>query len=360
MRKILLVVTTTLTLGFTACGDSDMRPPPPLPEEDYSGIKGYLWNEAPNADVYIAGGRRIFKNGITQPIYEDGQKEIGVGSIFVSGNDVYLAGTLNGSSSGTISIRAALWKNGEMQILGDENALSNAYDVKVTNGNVYVVGCHHGETGGQRAALWINGVLHHLEDGHCAYSIFVDGDDVYVGGDTSQFGAVWKNGEIIKEFHYGGVSSGKCTSVFVSNGDVYAAVTDFIAELVDMPIFRASVWKNGVIQILGYHATVRSVFVSGEDVYVLGDEFYLDNPLATAAMLWKNGVLQRLGGLGSDERPTHASKLFVSGDDVYVTGYEVGSEGATTPLIWISGEAKNLEPFGLTNAVSVFVVEKGS
>ena len=83
----------------------------------------------------------------------------------------------------------------------------------------------------------------------------------------------------------------------------------------------ATLWKNGEAQRLGKEeGKANSVFVSGGDVYVAGQEKNEDG--RDLATLWKNGVAKRLSGEKSE-----ATCVFVSGGDVYVAGNEVTVEG---------------------------------
>ncbi|MCL2027628.1 MAG: hypothetical protein FWG79_03975, partial [Bacteroidales bacterium] len=111
-------------------------------------------------------------------------------------------------------------------------------------------------------SLWKNGVAQSLT-GVQANSVFVSGNDVYVG---LWNGTLWKNGTV----QYLPVQRGEARSVFVADGDVY------VAGYVDYPL-GAVLWKNGIEQRLtaggyyavgGYNAWANSVFVSDSDVYV--------------------------------------------------------------------------------------------
>ena len=138
-----------------------------------------------------------------------------------------------------------------------------------------------------------------------AASAFADsggaaGPDVYVGGD---FGLL-KNG--VRQSGYGCVRS-----IFVSGNDVYAAGWENNAEGVRV----ARLWKNGAGQNLGdgkYESQANSVFVSGNDVYVAGWERGAQG--VTVARFWKNGAANVI----QDELSANA--VFVSGNDLYLGG----------------------------------------
>jgi uncharacterized protein YjdB len=81
-------------------------------------------------------------------------------SIFVDGNDLYLAGCTGESANVTV---ARYWKNGGAPIELESPAgaeWAEANDIFVHDGSVYAVGCsYHGSTLGYRAQLWIDGEL---------------------------------------------------------------------------------------------------------------------------------------------------------------------------------------------------------
>jgi len=102
-----------------------------------------------------------------------------------------------------------------------------------------------------------------------------------------------------------------------------------------------TLWKNGVAQRLGGPGWIESIFVSGNDVYLVGQSFGKGND-PYVATLWKNGVAQRLGD-GKDN--SHACSVYVSGNDVYVAGDEavkVKDERKIMATLWVNGEAKRL------------------
>lgn len=234
-------------------------------------------------DVYVAGNQNgyatLWKNGIVQQLSKE---EGGIAlSVCVFGNDVYVAGEENSV--------AILWKNGIAQKLTDENNWGCANSVFVSENDVYVAGIEDGN-----ATLWKNGLKQMLAEGNSANAVFVSGNDVYVAGEGNSVAILWKNGipqYLNKEKKYGA----RANSVFVSENNVYVAGTDEERG-------SAMLWKNGVAQKLTKQRNTDafSVVVFGNDVYVVGWE----NGFAT---LWKNGVAQKL----IDVRSVFATSVFV-------------------------------------------------
>jgi hypothetical protein len=374
-----------LALGLAACGHPDSSGVP-IPEfvENLSGPEdmGTEWDRAENADVYIIGSSdRVFKNGVTKrlegmPCFQ------ATSSVFVSDGDVYIAGQAHEHLPGLPEIFqfAVLWKNGVPQRLGralftDPSGRpvgeSSAYSVCVAGGHVYVAGSEDAinpDYSGQFSnvmrmpTLWVDGVPQHLPTGSIyggeAFSVFVSpGGDVYVGGRASGGCAtIWKNGvrQELRPCAFG--RSASVRSVFVDGDDVYATGYDWVG------VARAVLWKNGVGQLLLDGASLAcSVFVSDGDVYVAGREddlsaFPIDRGYA---VLWKNGVKQRL--TEGIEGNGIANSVFVSSGDVYLAGWEHVTSGPWKRIarLWVNGEAMELNPSGLSYPNSVFVVDKG-
>lgn len=102
-------------------------------------------------------------------------------SIFVSENDVYVAGFMRDKGR----YIATLWKNGTTQKLTDGYEDAKAHSVFVSNNDVYVAGIEGSDYYRSVAVLWKNGIPQNLTDGNHkaeAHSVFVSGDDVYVVG----------------------------------------------------------------------------------------------------------------------------------------------------------------------------------
>ena len=336
------------------------------------------WTITPEADVYVVGDHNmVMKNGKIIHRLEKGGVPMYANSVFVYGEDVYVAGHKRNDYAQI----AALWKNGELQNLelvnpDNEDYVSSAASVFVYDGNVYVAGYEtlpspeYKETVLIRVAtLWINGVPTRLPNegmyGTEAKSVFVSDGDVYVGGYNGWYehdGIVWKNGEILRRYNYFDWNTGpgrytSVYSVFVSNGDVYAATSDWAG----FGFSRAILWKNDEPQLLGLDCVALGVFVEGDDVYVVGNQVVGYQKDEQIALLWENGVKQRL----TDGEPdAWVRDVFVLNNNVYVAGIltkSMGNYNMAEAALWVNGEAISLEPYGFSygqQANSVYVVSR--
>ncbi|NLO71726.1 MAG: hypothetical protein GX102_12455 [Porphyromonadaceae bacterium] len=222
---------------------------------------------------------------------------------------------------------------------------------------VYVAGEVYVKTGEwqaePRATLWINGVAQALEKDlrSRATRVFVSGDDVYVVGTIDNRAVVWKNGERFQILTDGSFPA-YAHSLFVSDNDVYVA-----GEIGgNSPHHGAYLWKNGDAKKLtdpGNYGGASAVYVSGSDVYVVG------NVLNAGIMLWINGFPYNI--IESESAYTTATSLYGSGEHLYVVGSFNSRIGA---YIWKIDakngkviESQSLFKFSLFYANSVFVTD---
>ena len=150
---------------------------------------------------------------------------------------------------------------------------------------------------------------------------------------------LWINGvpQILSE------TDSTANSVFVYGSDVF---------VVGSENGRATLWTNGVPQTLGnYQTTLHSVFASGGNVYVAGITRAPAAPLGRGmrATLWVNGVPQTLSNTFS-----RAFSVFVYGSDVYVMGDVDGQGWNTNVTLWVNGVPQTLGNTG-SPLGSVFV-----
>jgi hypothetical protein len=318
-------------------------------------------------DVYVAGSERnaqengvatLWKNGVAQRL-SDGGSYATAASVFVSGkdvyvagydNDVYLAETDRGAEKGV----AMLWKNGVAQRLGETGSKANS--VFVSDNDVYVAGQEINEQDKTVATLWTNGRARHLSNGKSwASSVFVSGQDqdVYVAGieyseatEGAQYAKLWKNG-VAQRLDEGLSSS--TSSVFVSGKDVYIAGTMAYEIRPQEYVVRATLWKNGQAQRISDHQGIAtSVFVSNKAVYVVEQTMDQEGNIQPK-YLWRNGVSQRI----FDKPGKGPASVFVVGNDVYVAGTD-NNGWADQAKLWKNGAAQHLN-YGRSFAYSVFV-----
>lgn len=282
-------------------------------------------------DVYVCGnGATYWKNGNLVTLGN------GIGqtnSIAVSGNDVYVVGSKNG--------HAVYWKNGNALYL-PENTRSGDW------ADIYPI----------------------TETASTANSVFISGSDVYIAGGEnitrmispypnlghvySTSAVYWKNGNEIYLIKggYGSSLADEAYSIFVEGQDVYACGA-----------LEARYWKNGIsVPIAG---TAKSIFVSEGDVYVAGSQpggepyqSYYGTRYRIVAKYWKNGNPVRLT---DGTKNAYATSIAVSGNDIYVAGYEEKEAGT---LNWVAKYWKNGNPVILgdvskeSGANCIFLVKK--
>ena len=278
----------------------------------------------------------------------DGTHDATANSIFVSDNDVYIAGTDNG---------AVYWKNNREIRLSDGSANS----IFVAGNDVYVAGSNGSDS--PNAVYWKNGIEVQLEKNNVygnwgsfgANSIFVSGNDVYVAGFEGPNPVYWKNGkEIYLDFSTIGTAGFiHARSIFVSGQDVYV---DGYGVTPGSPFQVFWYAVNGVFQT---HITNpfspgpgNSLFVSGSHVYIGGTQ---ETPphYPPSAAYWKDG---NVISLPKSEINSFGNAIAASGNHVYVAGYEYASNQSTTAVYWKdSVEIKLTDGTHLATANSIFV-----
>jgi uncharacterized protein YpmS len=187
---------------------------------------------------------KLWKNGIVTNLSTSTTKAAAF-SVFVVGSDVYVAGAEDSSSifsSGfnISSVRAKLWKNGIATSLTNSNSINKngiAYSVFVSGADVYVAGSTDDSVSvtGTQATFWKNGVPTYLTNGSndaYATSISVSGNDVYVAGNeyngvglNNLSAKVWKNSTLTSLAN--GTTGNYASSIFVKGTDVYVTKGTF-------------------------------------------------------------------------------------------------------------------------------------
>jgi len=176
-------------------------------------------------------------------------------SLFIVGNDIYAA--LNTMTQGSHQIY--LWKNGQITNITSSDHICVSYSMFVSGNDVYIAGNYDGF-----ASLWKNGIRTALTtEGSNATSVFVNGNDVYVAGSeayqNSSKAKYWKNG--ISVDLTDGTNYASANSIFVKGNDVYVAGKEHNAQ----GIYVAKIWKNGIDTSLTdgtFNADAQSIFVN--------------------------------------------------------------------------------------------------
>jgi len=217
-------------------------------------------------------------------------------SVCASGNDVYMAGSMN---IGATYSAAVLWKNGVATYLTDgTNDNAQALAVSVVGNDVYVLGSEG--TTSKHIKVWKNSTL--IYDIEVPYeiwptSMYVYGSDVYIAGYESGTYAtkgvrVWKNGIETILTNPDKYKTLYANSIFVKNNNVYVVGYRTSSGAND----GAVLWTNGIAEYTP-NAYFYSVFVYGNDVYVAG-ETYIASTWYPA--IWKNGEITLLSSRGGD------------------------------------------------------------
>jgi hypothetical protein len=198
------------------------------------------------------------------------------------GQNVYVAGFENVTKLNSV---ARLWKNGGVQNLtGNIFRSTGAITDSEVRSRVIRSEAH---------SVFVSG-----NDVYVAgYDVIVSGDNWTVNGDevitngdeVSTKARLWKNGEMQNLAQ--GTFSERAMSVFVSDNDVYVLGGESLQPALSTSgRWAYKYWKSGEAKIFAEgnsHEGVKSIFVSNKDIYIAGG-------YGNQAKLWKNGVEENL------------------------------------------------------------------
>ncbi|WP_461533082.1 hypothetical protein [Sinomicrobium sp.] len=318
-----------------------------------------------DADLYIdgertAGYQHVFDETGTKTVQarKTGYKDSAPLTITIEEKpadvDIYVLGEEGTSLN---DYRPLYWKNGEAAAFNHE-ALGSMmyYSMAVVNDKIHVAGERIYSSSRAAAFYWADDIHEELtgSDGYArAFDICVTDGDVYVGGIKKESRSVisvvyWKNGELVTVAS-GALGSTDGGPIVVKGDDVYMA-----GILDGAPMY----WKNGTgIPLEGGPGQVTSMAVTENgDVYVAG--YAYGGP--TIAQYWKNG--ERVV-LGAGEKNSEANAIYIENNDVYVAGWEQIPRSSGTGTVAVARYWKNGEATDLTDASyraeanSIFVLD---
>jgi hypothetical protein len=317
----------------------------PHPGSPVVFIAGYESNGVHNVAKYWINGQEI--------TLSDGTQDASANSIVVSdNNDVYVAGSDNG---------AVYWKNNrEIRLPADD-----ATSIFVSGNDIYVAGSYnYNVSDSPKAVYWKNGTEVLLDrdnvygywGGFSVNSIFVSGNDVYTAGYEGPNAVYWKNG---KEIYLTGSTIGAAgfihaRSIYVSGQDIYV---DAYETSPGSPFLEFWFAENGAFQPGSLSNPFNpgggnSLFVSGSHVYIAGTQEVPARYLPTAAY-WKDG---NVISLPTSETNSFGNAIFVSGNGVYVAGYETATYPISYAVYWKDGvETKLTDGAQPAVATSIFI-----
>lgn len=181
-------------------------------------------------DVYVGGLQynaakahneaTVWKNEDAPVILDKDHYISNINSLFVSDGNIYAAGYTE--SSMTSPSVATLWENNTPKALSDGTKNTYTSSIFVSGNDVYIAGNEMIDTTHCIAILWKNGVRTNLSDGAMkteAYSVYVLGNDVYVAGSELNFekgkytAILWKNG--VRTNLTDGTVNARANSVFI-------------------------------------------------------------------------------------------------------------------------------------------------
>jgi TolB-like protein len=283
-------------------------------------------------DVYMVGSTvhtttfvdtRITHRGSTLLINEEihvlAQGNSNARSVFVSGDDVYVAGEVRN--------RATLWKNGVPQTLSRKRSVVRY--LYVDENDVYVAG-----RDGHDYTLWKNGVPQRLGRPFYSPVVRVFNGDVYVLYKSAFALYIHKNGTLVTKIDAPGVNYFNLhnDNLYVLGDDVYV----FAIRWIDIGRFITYIYKNGVFQY-SIDGFASSIAVNENHVYVL----------TSPGILWRDNERFALSDPGHQ-------RLFVLGHDVYTAGYCLHSR---RNFIWENGIYRFL-PDAMNRVNSIFVIDR--
>lgn len=341
MKKVILLI-AIITSFSIACKKIE---PAQVPADVY--ISGYLIYDADSA---IYSQAVYWKNNQLIKLSNEGNGTYAT-DIFVVGNDVYVAGSVNyGRTNAPV-----YWKNGVINFLPLQNpSIINsgfARRIMVVNNIVYVTGAEY--YGGEYVIKsWRNGVATNLTDiSNTAQpnDMDISNGNVYIVGYEKEsrntttalnvFNNNWINNIARPRI---GSNTTVLNGIKVIGNDIYTVgtINDFTACFI-----------NGTTQSYIINAIMKDIDVANNIRYVAGTN-------QNRAVYWKNDTLINLGSPFLTE--SSADGITVLAPDIHIAGYEKIATGKKKARYWLNAQTISLNDSPSLESVanSIFVVKQ--
>jgi hypothetical protein len=309
---------------------------------DFCITPGYIYVLAMvNQEVCLwANGHKILQRSHQR---FDGGSGCGIGcyghdwfhGIDAKGDEWYVAGSIESSSSLTYGFPSVLWTKDHRR---EVNARLRAHDVFLADGAMYVVGIDANQKVDEypRAAYWVDGAMHYLDTRPAFESLgWLPG---YHSGAPSRYGLI-----------YGG-------KICVSDGNVYVAGLAEGKKPGERDEAHILLWENDAPpKVLKGTKDGRrcsspdSILVEDGDVYVFGSEWEsFEEYVERFGMVWpkthhiRRDLMWKNGGAAVPLGPDildYASPLGEGGGAAAVSGGDVYSVGRGGGTVLKNGEA---------------------
>jgi hypothetical protein len=277
-------------------------------------------NENATAHIYAVGNWSMNDGSSEAYLTRDGiSSSLGVGyfvmDLFVNGDDVYTSGSKDGS--------AVYTKNGVFTVLSTAASASNIY---INGDDVYVCG-----TKDDHPVYWKNGTLNILDVDSgfkgSAYDITVSNNEVYVAGYQHNWSPTnpitnilyWKNEtrHTVYSAHTFSFTWLGEISIAVGGDDVYMAVNE---RDMSSPVFNSNAYliTNGLQEtLIDDNSEVHDISVSGSDIYLCGDHIS-SSGAPNKSVVWKNGTVV----VEKDVEHGAFASVFVVSNNIFAVGVE--------------------------------------
>jgi len=273
---------------------------------------------------------------------------------------VYITGWAYGSSS----VQPMYWRNG---VVTNLSGVGTTNSIFIQNNDVYVGG--NIQIGGNGfGGYWKNGVQHPIQKNGIVNAIAVLGSDVYAVGyiqtydqSDDMIATLWKNDVAIPLTNplscCGVVNSSTAFAITISNNSIYITGTSYNGS----DFGAATIWRaDGTATLLTTPnmTTVTDTVSTGYGVTFQGSDMYVAGSVGVAygndyLGYWKNGTFIS-SPLPSHSYPNNIS-IQLNGSDVYTAGI-AAANGVTSAAYWKNG----VETILATNATATGIAFSGN